>query len=116
VTAQAIGKATVPFAFTVGHTVMPAGTYQISYVSPATFLLSDRTTLKSVTSLFRPEDVDSVDGRPRLVFHKYGDTYFLSQVVRGSGRSVIQLPTSNLEKEARIVLRNAPRNETVALK
>ena len=102
VSAQTIAKAVVPFAFTVGQTELPAGNYVISSVSDSAIAITDRNKGTSVFSLFRSEQPKTNDGTTKLVFHKYGDKYFLSQVARGFGGSVIQLPTSNQEKEAQI--------------
>ena len=102
ISAQTIVKANVPFAFTVGQTEMPAGNYVISSVSESAIAIRDRNKGASVISLYRSEQPTSKDRTAKLVFHKYGDKYFLSQVARGSGGNVLQLPTSNREKEAQI--------------
>ncbi len=113
--AQTIAKATVPFDFTVGQTKMPAGTYEISPLSHA-ILITDRKTAKSVLSLFNSEEPSRGDSTPRLVFHRYGDKYFLSQVSRGNGGAVMQLPTSKLEEEVRIAGRSVPQKTVLAAK
>ena len=102
ISAQTIVKANVPFAFTVGQTEMPAGNYVISSVSESAIAIRDRNKGASVISLYRSEQPTSKDRTAKLVFHKYGDKYFLSQVARGYGGNVIQLPTSKQEKEAQI--------------
>ena len=113
--AQTIAKATVPFDFTVGQTKMPAGTYEISPLSHA-ILIMDRKTAKSVLSLFNSEEPSRGDSTPRLVFHRYGDKYFLSQVSRGNGGAVMQLPTSKLEAEVRIAGSSVPQKTVIAAK
>ena len=102
ISAQTIVKANVPFSFTVGKTEMPAGNYVVSSVSESAIAITDRNTGTSVLSLFRSEQAKSNDGTAKLVFHKYGDKYFLSQVGRGLGGSLIQLPTSEQEQEAQM--------------
>jgi len=113
--AQTIAKATVPFDFTVGQTKMPAGTYEISPLSHA-ILIMDRKTAKSVLSLFNSEEPSRGDSTPKLVFHRYGDKYFLSQVSRGNGGAVMQLPTSKLEEEVRIAGSSVPQKTVIAAK
>ena len=113
--AQTIAKATVPFDFTVGQTRMPAGTYEISPLSHA-ILIMDRKTAKSVLSLFNSEEPSRGDSTPKLVFHRYGDKYFLSQVSRGNGGVVMQLPTSKLEEEVRIAGSSVPQKTVIAAK
>jgi hypothetical protein len=113
--AQTIAKATVPFDFTVGQTKMPAGTYEISPLSHA-ILIMDRKTAKSVLSLFNSEEPSRGDSTPKLVFHRYGDKYFLSQVSRGNGGAVMQLPISKLEEEVRIAGSSVPQKTVIAAK
>ena len=100
--AQTTAKAAVPFAFTVGHTEMPAGTYVISPVSSSVIAIRDAYTGKGVLSFVRAERAGSSDDLPKLVFSKYGSRYFLWQVSRGYGSDVMQLPTSKLEREMQI--------------
>ena len=114
--AQTVAVATVPFDFTVGQTNMPAGTYQISPLAHGAIMVRDGKTAKSVVTLFHWEDAGKGDSTPKLVFHRYGDKYFLSQVSRGHGSGVMQLPTSKLEEEERIASSSAPQKTEVAAK
>lgn len=100
--ARTIATASVLFAFSVGDTEMPAGNYIISSVSDSAIAVRNRSKGTSVISLFRPEQPTNNNDTTKLVFHRYGDKYFLSQVARGFGESVIQLPTSKQEKEVQI--------------
>ena len=50
-------------------------------------------------SLFHSEQPTNNNDTAKLVFHRYGDKYFLSQVASGFGASGIQVPTSKQEKE-----------------
>ena len=113
--AQTTVRATVPFPFMVGKTEVPAGTYTIDSISHAVISIRDRSTGRGVLTLVSPERPGSNDGTPKLVFNKYGDKYFLSQVSRGSGSEVMQLPTSKLEKELRIAsAHSAPEQKMIA--
>jgi hypothetical protein len=100
--AQAIATASVPFAFTVENTEMSAGSYVITSVSDSAIAVINRSKGTVVISLFHSEQPENNDDTTKLVFHRYGDTYFLSQVARGSGETVIQLPISKQESEAQI--------------
>jgi hypothetical protein len=100
--AQAIATASVPFAFTVEDTEMPAGSYVITSVSDSAIAVINRSKGTGVISLFHSEQPRNNNLTTKLVFHRYGDTYFLSQVARGSGETVIQLPISKQESEAQI--------------
>jgi len=115
--AQSVTTATVPFAFTVGESEMPAGTYTISHVSQSVIAIRERNTGKGVLSFVRPEWAGNSDRTPKLVFNKYSSKYFLSRVSPGFGNNPMQVPTSKLEREQRIAsTRGAPEQEVVAAK
>jgi hypothetical protein len=100
--AQSVTTATVPFAFMVGRSEMPAGNYTIRPIAQSVILIRERNTAKGVFAQFRSEQAGKSDGSPKLVFHKYANKYFLSRVSRGYGSDVMDLPPSKLEKEMRV--------------
>ena len=100
--AQTIAMASVPFGFTVADKEMSAGNYVITSVSDSAIVIINRSTGTGVVSLFHSEQPRNNNDTTMLVFHRYGDTYFLSQVARASGEAVIQLPISKQENEAQI--------------
>ena len=111
--AQATIEATVPFNFMVGKAEMPAGTYTINRLSSSAIEIKGSTTKKSAVSIVWSEGASASDSAAKLVFNRYGDSYFLSQVTRGSGASVMQLPTSKLEQEQRIASTSGPSGQKV---
>lgn len=74
---------TVPFAFMVGRTVLPAGSYNLDRDS-GTGILSFRGTsgLKDSQLLIHSDRIDSAEVYPRitLVFDKFGSHRYLSEV------------------------------------
>ena len=82
--AQSINvKADVPFDFTVGKSTLSAGAYNIQSLSTGTGkLLVIRGEDSANTMLASPNSSEKLDPSPnsRLVFHKYGNQYFLSQI------------------------------------
>jgi hypothetical protein len=54
---------------------------------------------------------------PKLVFHKYGDSYFLYEVWNGSNEGM-KIPESKREKESKLASANgaAPQEVVVALR
>jgi hypothetical protein len=100
--AQVTIEVNVPFNFMVGKAEMPAGTYTINRLSSSAIEIKGSTTKKSAVSIVWSEGPSASDSDAKLVFNRYGDSYFLSQVTRGSGANVMQLPTSKLEQEQRI--------------
>ena len=47
----------------------------------------------------QPEGPDRTDPSPRLVFHRYGDSYFLREI-RMPGNLGLALPATRLERDA----------------
>ena len=114
--AQTIARVTVPFDFTVGQTQMSAGTYEINPLARDAIVIRDTKAAKSALSMVRSERSRNSDSGTKLVFNRYGDKYFLSQVSRGFGGGVMRLPTSKLEREVRIANSNVTRRVVVAAK
>ena len=75
-------KADVPFDFMVGKSTLPAGEYSIQSISTgASSVLAIRggKTNQMLASANNAETLNP-SANSRLVFHKYGDQYFLSQI------------------------------------
>ena len=93
-------EVTIPFDFSAGTATLKAGTYRIKKVANNALALRsvDGKTNAIVNS---PLTIESRNyrGGERLVFNKYGDQYFLSQVwlTVDTGR---QLFTSGAERKA----------------
>jgi hypothetical protein len=95
-------KATVPFNFTVGDQHLPSGTYMIGSGITSPNLLAIRNWDKKVNILSLVMPNDGNRGRDNtLVFHKYGNQYFLSEI-RSEGASIdVRFPTTKAEKRAK---------------
>jgi hypothetical protein len=113
--AQKIAKVTVPFDFTVGQTQMSAGAYEIS-AGHGVVVIRDTKAAATVMSIVNTEPSRNSDSSSKLVFNRYGDKYFLSQVSRAFSGGVMHLPTSKLEKEVRIASSNVSRKVVLAAK
>ena len=104
----------VPFDFTVGNQVFPAGAYQVSYSATKTAILirsRDDDRFHALTTI-HPADPSISDSE--VVFTKYGNQYFLHEVLCSDLSMNVALPTSRLEKQARIQEAQLPHSETVA--
>ncbi len=103
---------TVPFDFTVGNQVFPAGTYQVNYYPTKTAILirsqDDRFHALNAIHTADPSTSDNV-----VVFTKYGNQYFLHEVLCGAVSMNVALPASKPEKRARIQEAQLPHSETV---
>lgn len=94
-------KASVPFTFAVGHKWLPAGKYIISEISPEAIKVENAETGRWVAlSLIQPESSAAVESG-HLMFHKYGESYFLSEIACPAAAMTASLPTSSLERKAR---------------
>jgi hypothetical protein len=108
----------VPFDFTVGNQVFPAGTYQVSYSATKTAILirsrdDDRFHAFATTyPADYPADPSTSGGK--VTFTKYGNQYFLHEVLCSDLSMNVELPTSRLEKRARVQEAQLPHSETVA--
>lgn len=107
-------RATVPFAFTVGKTLVPAGTYVISATNNRE-LLRFESRLQDIHVAVNTVPEYYPTSQCKLVFHHYGNQYFLSQVMGGSVMGNISLPVQPAEKRARMQTELAaiPGGETV---
>ena len=93
-----IEKAKIPFGFRVSETVLPAGDYMVKEVgSLGTLQIRDEQTGKSIMLMTQSRTTGKNDA-PRLVFHRIGDQYFLSQVWM-PGTDGLNLHKSRLERE-----------------
>ncbi len=91
-------RVNVPFAFRVGQQLMPAGQYQVAHVNTRDLLLI-RSMNGDHKMLLNSERSDKyAEGIAKLVFNRYGETYFLRQVWIPAHYANELLP-SKVEKE-----------------
>src|SRR5258707_1083252 len=90
-------EATIPFDFTAGDTNLQAGKYSIKFISHNALLLRSADGKKSAI-VVAPRAVSGDKDKPeRIVFHCYGDRYFLAQVWMLRTDSGRELYPSNTE-------------------
>src|SRR5579859_8177675 len=77
--AQSGVTANVPFAFNVGSSQLPAGSYRITVQDGSSFvMIGNSTTGATVLSLGQRQSPGG--NRPKLVFQHLGNRYFLTQI------------------------------------
>jgi hypothetical protein len=87
-----------PFAFVVGDRLMPAGEYTVQ-VLPVTAVLSFRSRADGNLNVFVnsiPMQKAETESRFRLVFHRYGSHYYVSEIWTPgyrTGRTMLQQPS-----------------------
>jgi hypothetical protein len=92
-------RATVPFDFTVGDKLLPPGTYEITTAMSGVIEIQNRSKHVAVLTTTSP---DSNKSRiSKLVFDKYGNQYFLSEILCQSANMNVSVPPSKHEKQAR---------------
>jgi hypothetical protein len=86
-------KLSIPFDFNVGSTNMEAGDYQVSFPNPSAVLIQRVDRRQSTIVLTNHKQATASEKNARLVFHRYGDRHFLSQIWSPdyvNGRVVVQ--------------------------
>ena len=95
-------KANVPFNFNAGGTWVSAGTYTIGSASTHSNTLEIGAPGKgSAAMALGIVDQNEPSQRGELVFHRVGDSYFLSEVRYAYSSIKVYLPVSKAEKKAR---------------
>ena len=98
-------KAKIPFDFNVGNKKLPAGEYTFSRSSGSSdgkaMLVSSADASTRVLQLTLGAQVLIPKDESTLVFHKYGDQYFLEQILTGGEQEGTQLLESRDERSAR---------------
>ena len=98
-------RAKIPFDFSMGDKKLPAGEYTFSRLSG--FSDSKLMLVSSVdasTRVFQSTfgtQVLTTKNESTLVFHRYGDRYFLEQIWLGGEREGTQVPESRSERTIR---------------
>lgn len=104
--------ADVPFEFSVGYKTMPAGGYIVQAVPSAGNALLIQSADAKSSALRRSEATVPMKDKKhaRLVFHRYGERYFLAEVWSGLDVSGLQLVKSQEERAIEQELANLATN------
>jgi hypothetical protein len=109
--------ANVPFEFVVNNRTLPAGEYSFTRdSSPLVVMIRNANEHAGVLSMVMPEALNSSSqsSPANLVFHRYGDKYFLSQINDGYVDVGFSLPESRTERELEKTA-SIPSRDTVTL-
>jgi hypothetical protein len=110
-------RVSIPFDFIVRGRTLTAGNYELTRVNDEPMDLMIRNIdHKRDEALFQTEPVyvSRMQRKDVLVFHRYGDTYFLSEVVSAGEQTGRELVTSRAERQLRREMaRNQVEPETV---
>jgi hypothetical protein len=97
-------RASIPFEFVVRGTTLPAGEYEIRRISdePSGLILR-KINNKHDHVMFETEPFEGkrIARHSALVFNRYGDSYFLSEVVTAGEQTGRELAPSQSERRLR---------------
>lgn len=89
----------VPFAFTVGKTSLPGDTYHLTRMNGHREMIVLRGDRGGVLVRTNEERLPRSDREPSLLFHRYGDQYFLRQI-QWENTARLDLPETKEERKA----------------
>jgi hypothetical protein len=93
-----IGTANVPFAFQAGGQMLPAGVYEIHRVSRLLLELRGPNQVGHLV-LVNAAETRKAEDKGTMVFHRYGDAYFLGQIWETGATFGAECAESQAEKE-----------------
>ena len=107
-------KGEIPFSFYVRDMKLPAGAYTITVLNPGSGLMEIRSDDGKSTALFLTIGKQEKDASmpSELIFNKYGDSLFLSQIVEQGEIDGAEVLKSKMEKRLE---KAAARDKDVAI-
>ena len=95
-------KANVPFNFSVRNSPLPAGTYTIGSGGSMSNVIDIASREHGVHILaIAMTDPNGTAGSGMLIFHQYGDKYFLSEIRYPDSSANVHFVVTEAEKRAR---------------
>lgn len=96
---QPLFRVDVPFAFVAGGVHLPAGHYLVYHPGDPYLIVIEKDDGRArSTAYVHPSATDPKGSSTKLVFNKYGDQYFLSQVWTEPDREVHQCFKCRMER------------------
>jgi hypothetical protein len=91
----------IPFAFTAGNVTLPAGEYRVQKMeqNSAVLLIHCWDARLATFVVTNPAQAKELQSQSKLVFNRYDNRYFLSQVWKAGSNRGRQLSKSPKEKE-----------------
>jgi hypothetical protein len=109
-------KVNIPFDFMIGKTQLKAGSYTININRvPGVPQFSSEDHRTNIFTQTYGGQSSREPSRARLVFHRYGKQYFLSQIWNEGSTVAMQLPESRAERELKHLARNTVQPEVVTV-
>jgi hypothetical protein len=95
-----VREAKIPFDFSIGDKTFPAGVYSVTRVNQERIMLrlSSEDGGEAINIVTSPVDAKEYPTTGKLIFRRYGDTYFLTQVWESGEIQGRQLLKSRTER------------------
>jgi len=95
-----IRKVKIPFDFSVNNKTFPAGVYSVTRVNQEKIMLrlSSEDGREAINVITSPVQAKESPKTAKLIFRRYGETYFLSQIWEPDDVDGRQLPKSRTER------------------
>lgn len=106
----------IPFDFTVGQKTLPAGAYRIEpnrIDSDRVWVIKSVERRESAVLMTISVRANATQEEGKVIFHKYGDQYFLSQIWTPGSNTGSELPISRQERA--VELASAKERQTFVL-
>lgn len=93
-------RATIPFEFTVGSANLSAGEYNVRSINDDgdVILVSGQSKAQNAVRMSNPMTAATAPKTGKLVFHRYGNRYFLSEIWTPGQNAGRQLRMSKAER------------------
>ena len=105
--------ANVPFGFVAGGASLPAGEYVVGEVNSTVLMVTNKASTNKALVFTVGKAQTQGEAAAKLVFRRYGDTYFLAEVWRGE-KSGSLIPKTRQEKDVALIAANKGELVTVA--
>jgi hypothetical protein len=96
---QSLARVDIPFAFVAGGVALPAGQYYISHPGDPYFVVIEKDDGRARALVYVHPSATNFSESTKLVFNKYGNHHFLSQVWTEPDQQVHQCFKCRMEKE-----------------
>jgi len=108
-------QAKVPFQFRAGNTVVPAGqcAVQRAGLNPGTLVIRNDGAKIALFATAQRVNAPKGSSGNALIFHKYGERYFLSGIRVAGSTIAYELPEGKYEAELRA--QNVPASQEIVL-
>lgn len=114
-------KTNIPFSFSVGNETLPAGAYMIEpQTTPSVLMIRCKDGRGAVLTQTQGVQARRQQDQTKLVFHRYGDQYFLAQIWTAGDSNGRELRKSRAEREliknrSKYLARNLVKPEVVSI-